>query len=86
MYWYKGEESAMVQITLLEISEITKLTLITDITVGFQTLGHAPRNGLFLFDGRSVLCEQFWSYRKKREREISTEFFFPRLQVTEWRQ
>lgn len=55
MYWYKGEESTMVQITLLEISEMTKLTLTTDTTVGFQTLGYAPRNGLLLFYRRSVV-------------------------------
>ena len=41
MHWYKGEESTMVQITLIEISEMTKLTPITDTTVGFQTLVYA---------------------------------------------
>lgn len=55
VYWYKGEESTVVQITLLEITEMTKPTLTTDTTVGFQTLGYAPRNGLLLFDRRSVL-------------------------------
>jgi hypothetical protein len=54
VYCYKGEQSTMVQITLLEISEITKFTLITDTTVAFQTLGYALRKGLLLFHRRSV--------------------------------
>lgn len=77
MYWWRGEESTMVQITLLEISEITKLTIITDTTVGFQTLGYALRNGLHLFERRSVLfMNNFGLIERKREREISTEFSF----------
>jgi len=42
VYWYKGEESTMVQITLLEISEMTKFTVITDTTVGFPNFGLCP--------------------------------------------
>jgi hypothetical protein len=87
VYWYKGEESTMVQITLLEISEMTKFTLITDTRVGFKTLGYALRNGLFLFERRGVrFYEQFWSYRKKRGRRNVYRVLFPRLHVTEWRQ
>lgn len=77
MYWYKGEERTMVQVTLLEISEISKLTLITDTRVCFQTLGYALKNGLLLFDRRSVLfANTFGLIKRKREREMSTELSF----------
>jgi len=49
VYWYKGEGSTMVQITLIEISKMTELSLITYTTVGFQTLGYALGNELLFF-------------------------------------
>jgi hypothetical protein len=64
----------MVQITLLEISEMTKLTL---VTFGFQTVAYALRNGLLLFDMHSVLFMNNFGLieRKKETRNVYRSFF-----------
>lgn len=86
MYWCKGEQITMVQITLLEISTMTGLTLITDKTDGFQTVGYALTNELLsVYKRRALFCEQFWSYRKEKWKEKCL-LFFTRLQLKEWRQ
>jgi hypothetical protein len=55
VYWCKGEQITMVQTTLLEISTMTGLTVLTDKTDGFQTVGYALRNELLSVYKRRVL-------------------------------
>jgi hypothetical protein len=84
VYCYKGEESTMVQITLLEISEMTKFTVITDTTVGFQTLGYALRNGLLLCHRRRVpFVKGLVLQKEKGDEKCLQNFLFSSLQVTE---